>query len=431
MYNYMSDKSYPLCVKIEKDNNNILNYDGDGDYEISSSICLPKFDYGFQHWMHQNKNKDTVIDNFEGKKKVYHVLNEFEIVIDNHNESIYDESVKYFNFDPKDFDKENNDFYKLWEIINFFELIDKNNNFSSLCLSDDNSLSCHSIIEYRKKNNINNKNDKYIVVGEYSKKVSSDITHSKTIPTKGEFDLIITDKSVVVKPENILEQFSYKTIFNEIYNAITLQKKGGNYICKIYESFTIPTIKMISLLTNVYEEVHMIKPLTSRLLNSEVFVVCKNFNINDKQRKDCLVKIKNIIDGINSLNAKTHIVNIFTEHNPEWKFKISLTVFNIIVSNEKIKNMNQVITYIEGSNFYGDTYRINRAKQIESSKYWNETFLAKKQKNMKELLDIGLSYSENKKKEYMKILIDTNKINKKNDKNDKDYKINKTETKKK
>ena len=66
--------------------------------------------------------------------------------------------------------------------------------------------------------------------------------------------------------------------------------------------------------------------------------------------------------------------------------------------------------------------------------YWNETFLAKKQKNMKELLDIGLSYSENKKKEYMKILIDTNKINKKNDKNDKndkDYKINKTETKKK
>jgi len=424
MYNYMSNKSYPLCVKIEKDNNNILDYDG--DYEISSSICLPKFDYGFQHWMHQNKNKDTVIDNFEGKKKVYYILNEFEIVIDNHNESIYDESVKYFNFDTKDFDKENNDFYKLWEIINFFELIDKNNNFSSLSLSDDDSMSYYSISEYRKINNINNKNDKYVVVGD-SKKLPSNITNSKSIPTKGEFDLIITDKSVVIKPENILEQFSYKTIFNEIYNAITLQKKGGNYICKIYESFTIPIIKMISLLTNVYEEVYMIKPLTSRLLNSEVYVVCKNFSLNDKQRKDCLVKIKNIIDAFDSLNEKTHIVNIFTEHNPDWKFKISLAVFNIIVSNEKLKNMNQVITYIEGSNFYGDTYRINRAKQINSSKYWNDTFLSKKQKNMKELLNIGLSYSENRKKEYMKVIIDTNKISKINKKNDKDYKIEKNE----
>ena len=408
----MSSEYKPIYVKIAKDSNSIFDYTN--NYDVSSSLCMPRFDYGFQHWIHQNKNKKSVLEQFEGKKKVYHIMNEFEILVDDHDESIYSESMKYFNF-SENMDKEDTRFYNIWEILSLCELIDtKEKNFTSLCLSD----TYLPIMEYRKKNATSHGKDKYTVVGNITGKNSSNIDILKTFPKTGEFDLIIMDERVKIHPENIVEQTAQPVILKEIYNAIALQKKGGNFVCMFYETFTIPTIKMISLLTSIYDDVAIIKPLTSRLANSEIFVVCKNFTLNDKQRDNYLSKIKNILEASESLKEKTFIVDIFTEHMPDWEFKLSLIVFNSIMSNEKIKNMDHIITYIGGSNYHGDVYRVNRNKQINATKYWNDLFLASDQiKNIQELLQNGYKYSESKIKEFSKLLINSN--NMKDDKNDK------------
>lgn len=425
----MSSEYKPLYVKLSNDTSNIL--DSDANCEISSSLCMPRCDYGFHHWVHQNKNKASVLDKFEGKKKVYHIMNEFEIIVDDHDESIYNSSVKYFT-SINNADKEDTSFHNMWEIINFCELIDTHKdakNFTSLCVSKPDLTTYLSVIEYRKKYASTDK-DKYVVVGESSSKIKSEATFVKSVPTTGEFNLIIMDQSVKVHPENILEQTAQPIIFKEIYEALNVQKTGGNFVCKFYEIFTQPTVKMLSLLTSAYKDVSIIKPLTSRLANNEIFVVCKNFIWNDKERTKYLSKLKNILESYKSLKEKTFVVDIFTDHHIDWEFKLSLIVFNNIISNEKIKNMDQIKTYINGSNYHGDIYRVNRTKQINATKYWNELFLSpssENKKNIAELLKNGQLYSEDKLKEYRKILINTD--DKKEDKKE-EKKDNKKEEKK-
>ena len=46
---------------------------------------------------------------------------------------------------------------------------------------------------------------------------------------------------------------------------------------KIFDIFTQATIDLLYLLSLLYEKVYIIKPNTSRIANSEKYVVCKKF----------------------------------------------------------------------------------------------------------------------------------------------------------
>ena len=66
------------------------------DLKFSSNIDYPRFAFGFQHFIHQSKDKMSITKEFEGKKKVYQVLNQFERYIDNYDEDIVKISKQYF-----------------------------------------------------------------------------------------------------------------------------------------------------------------------------------------------------------------------------------------------------------------------------------------------------------------------------------------------
>ena len=61
--------------------------------------------------------------------------------------------------------------------------------------------------------------------------------------------------------------------------ALALQKHGGHFILKVFDTFTKPTIDILYILCNLYSEVYVSKPCTSRHANSERYIVCKNFRL--------------------------------------------------------------------------------------------------------------------------------------------------------
>ena len=75
---------------------------------------------------------------------------------------------------------------------------------------------------------------------------------------------------------NKQEELSMKLIIAQIFFALILQKKGGNFILKIFDVFKFKTVEIIFLLSNLYEYVYIYKPYTSRVANSEKYVICKN-----------------------------------------------------------------------------------------------------------------------------------------------------------
>lgn len=78
------------------------------------------------------------------------------------------------------------------------------------------------------------------------------------------------------------EKNSLKLIRCEIFLALNIQKIGGNFICKIFDTFHIETIKLLYILNLSYEKVYLYKPRTSRNSNSEKYIVCLNYRGYDK-----------------------------------------------------------------------------------------------------------------------------------------------------
>ena len=62
--------------------------------------------------------------------------------------------------------------------------------------------------------------------------------------------------------------------------AINTFFSGGHFVMKMFTFFECNTICLLYLLRNVFEFVDVIKPVSSKEGNSEVYVVCREFKKN-------------------------------------------------------------------------------------------------------------------------------------------------------
>lgn len=110
---------------------------------------------------------------------------------------------------------------------------------------------------------------------------------------------------------NHKEQLHYYLILNEILAAVSLGKKGGNFILKMFDIFTESSIHMLYLLTSMYEEMYIYKPKTSRPTNSEKYVVCKGFLLDSKQSEIIAHKIAVLSGQIKKIGNKFCAFKLF------------------------------------------------------------------------------------------------------------------------
>jgi 23S rRNA U2552 (ribose-2'-O)-methylase RlmE/FtsJ len=91
-------------------------------------------------------------------------------------------------------------------------------------------------------------------------------------------DIITADGGIDVSIDfNKQEKLVSKLIISEVIYAVTMQKKGGHFILKIFDIFSKLTVDLLYILSSIYAEVYITKPYTSRLANSEKYIICKKF----------------------------------------------------------------------------------------------------------------------------------------------------------
>jgi 23S rRNA U2552 (ribose-2'-O)-methylase RlmE/FtsJ len=66
-------------------------------------------------------------------------------------------------------------------------------------------------------------------------------------------------------------------LFAQVCYAVTMQKKGGTFVLKVFDCFMQHTMDILCILSSFYDKVYITKPNTSRYANSEKYIVCKNF----------------------------------------------------------------------------------------------------------------------------------------------------------
>lgn len=316
------------------------------DVQFNDINNYPRFSLGFQHYYQQSRTKmDAVETQFEGRNKVYEVLNKFNINIDDHDKTLVNETKKYLNADIT-----NSIFLEIWEILQLFGLIKQNTKQFGIIGSNEVAL---SVKKYREK----------------FFKPTGDTYHENptNLQSSSKIDLLLAVQKVEYKNVDMKEQESYVILLNEIIQT-KLLNKDGNFVLKIDESFTTTTSKLYAVLVSLFDNVYIYKPLTSNNLYTDKYVICKGYLNDDKKIKI----LENMYDKITK--SKLFVVNIFSNYVIPKDFLINIIKVNTTISNKQFEKINKIVSFVNKQNYRGDYYQTMRNEQIEFTQYWIDTF---------------------------------------------------------
>jgi 23S rRNA U2552 (ribose-2'-O)-methylase RlmE/FtsJ len=140
---------------------------------------------------------------------------------------------------------------------------------------------------------------------------------------------------------NKQELLSTKLIFSQMCYALVLQKKGGNFILKMFDIFFHVSCQMIYVLNCFYEKVYIVKPNTSRFANSERYIVAKHFKFSNTQHY-----VERFTDLIKQMQHKTFLIEFPKISIPCCLF-IKLEEINGIIGQQQLDAISSTLALIE------------------------------------------------------------------------------------
>lgn len=125
--------------------------------------------------------------------------------------------------------------------------------------------------------------------------------------------------------------------------ALALQKQGGHFILKVFDTFTKPTIDILHVLCNLYKDVFVSKPCTSRHANSERYIVCKHFR--PKTSDALLPHLRAMFKQLEDFPQNAVMTSIMPlEHDSYFLNKIEEC--NAIIGQQQMETINATIHLI-------------------------------------------------------------------------------------
>lgn len=141
---------------------------------------------------------------------------------------------------------------------------------------------------------------------------------------------------------NKQEILATNLLIAQVSFAISMQKINGHFILKIFDIFSKTTCDILYLLSCMYKQVFIMKPNTSRLANSEKYIVCKYFKGNN-------TIIDSIISQYHKLNENEYISSIF-DFNIDLYYLNKIEEYNAILGQQQIENIASTINLISFNN---------------------------------------------------------------------------------
>jgi hypothetical protein len=166
---------------------------------------------------------------------------------------------------------------------------------------------------------------------------------------KGQFDLVTGDGGFDFSIHYLSQEMvSASLIISQISFALAMQKHGGTFIVKMFDTFSKVSLDILYLLSNIYDTVHFVKPHTSRYANSEKYIICKNFKINDSQRQNlinALFKLLITLQTMVTSKSENNIDSLFNFELPYY-FIHKVEEYNAIFGQQQVENISTTLNLI-------------------------------------------------------------------------------------
>ena len=144
---------------------------------------------------------------------------------------------------------------------------------------------------------------------------------------------------------NHQERVSGKLVFCQIAFAIAMQKKSGNLIIKFFDTFTQMSLDLLFILSNVYDQVYFVKPNTSRYANSEKYIVCKGFRLENSE--DLVKRLHSVFKSFPKEGNMKRILSI----EIPYIFTRRVEEYNAIFGQQQIESITSTLNLIDNNKY--------------------------------------------------------------------------------
>lgn len=139
---------------------------------------------------------------------------------------------------------------------------------------------------------------------------------------------------------NNQETMATQLILCEVFYALSMQKQGGTFILKIFDVFHKATVDILYILCYYYNNVSIMKPHTSRIANSEKYIVCQGFKIADSGKI-----IEQFSEVFMRLCSPERISSVLSQEHDLY-FLNKIEEMNAMVSFQQIENITSTLSII-------------------------------------------------------------------------------------
>lgn len=333
------------------------------DTNIELSTCNQNSLIIFKNYNDILSMKKKEIDNENIQKfwdKMKKIGNPYELIYTSYNKKRKNDSISAYSPISRSY-------FKLWEIyfnFNLFKNLNENINFVHLAEGPGGFM--ESSINYSNIRKFKNckywgitlkPNDEYVPDWNKLKKMFKKdnncyIEYGDLYIYKDVLNFIkkINCKCHIVTADggfdysndfNKQELNSSRIIYSEIATALNILNKGGNFIIKLFDLFSLNSIQYLQLLNNCFEEVTIFKPETSRPANSEKYIVCTNFldNLSNEFKYNLLLNIEKWVT-----NENQQI--IFKKYKINNNLYYDINELNKLYIDFQIKSINYILNII-------------------------------------------------------------------------------------
>ena len=259
---------------------------------------------------------------------------------------------RYHNIKPlKDRKCISRAYYKLWEILckyeNYFKLFenkDKPMRFAGLAEAPGGFIQC--LVDYRQNQNDDltgislkdskdnkidwgtrwlsrNENVK-LIFGDEEKGHNGNLYNPDIIDYYCDYyknekaDLVTSDGGFLLEnqQENHKGQYHNNLFLSETYIALRILKNGGHFIMKNYDICNKGMLDILTILNKVFKKVDVMKPVTSREMNNENYIVC----IGYKKSQGIINQITQMIKHMWENKNELIIDSIFDDNKCPYKY---------------------------------------------------------------------------------------------------------------
>lgn len=283
-------------------------------------------------------------------------------------------------------------YFKLWEIIHDFHVFDTDKIYKTAHIAEGPGGFIECLVDYFKKYGIRYSEIHGVTLKSHEKKIpcwklSKAMLNSNRVKLfqnnngnlyfiknidefvsavgEGTCDFITGDGGFDFSSDfNKQEQQSFKLMISQVYTALRIQKQSGHFILKVFDIFSLDTIKLIAMCASCYKEFYIIKPNTSRPANSEKYILFSSFKETDESIENTKTMIRSLIKDNKMVLSLKNIDNMTSV------MKL-LTKFNTLYTVNQIKNIQDVLSIKALSNTEIEEIQ---NKNIMVCKKWCDTY---------------------------------------------------------